>query len=263
VGAHWTFVLRARNAGGKTAVVRRALVLQAPPFDITSNWAGYVVPSTTLVTEAAGEFTVPSLNCGHTPDASEATWVGIGGNGGSSGDLLQTGVESDCVGDVQVENPGWWEEFPEYYSVTFNSMSVSQGDQIEASVFQATDGSWVTRLDDLTTGISGLMETGHAWGTVLDSAPTTWLVQEGNASSVSYTGGYTAEWIVEDYGRSDGSLVPFADFGTLAFNNMTTSLTSWSLTPDEEVGLGDRNGNLLAAPSAPDSSGGFSVSYTG
>ncbi|MFL5941722.1 MAG: G1 family glutamic endopeptidase [Gaiellaceae bacterium] len=244
--------------------MRRALVLQAPPFAVSSNWAGYVVPSSSFVTEASGEFTVPTLNCGHTMDASESTWVGIGGGGGgSSGDLLQTGVDSDCVAGVQVENPGWWEEFPEYYAVNFESMSVSPGDQIEASVYQATDGSWVTRLDDLTTGVSGMMDTGHAWGTVLDSAPTTWVAQEGNASTISYTGGHTAEWIVEDFGRADGSLVPFADFGSLGFSNLTTSLSSWSLTSDEEVGLGDSSGNLLAAPSTPDSSNGFSVTYTG
>jgi hypothetical protein len=181
----------------------------------------------------------------------------------ANGDLLQTGVESDCVGGLQVENPGWWEELPEYAAITFNSMSVLPGNEIEASVYQASDGSWITRLDDLTTGVSGVMNTGHTWGLVLDSAPTTWLVQEGDATTVSYAGGYTAEWIVEDYGHPDGTLVPFADFDTVIFHNLTTSLASWSLTPDEQIGLADSYGNLLAAPSAPDSTGGFSVKYTG
>jgi len=142
-------------------------------------------------------------------------------------------------------------------------MSISPGDEIEASVYQAIDGSWVTRLDDLTTGVSGVMDTGKSWGTVLDSAPNTWLAREGDASTISYTGGYTAEWIVEDFGRS-GSLVPFADFGTVDFNELATSIPSWQLTSQEQVGLSDNRGKLLAAPSSPDPSGrGFSVTYTG
>jgi hypothetical protein len=80
---------------------------------------------------------------------------------------------------------------------------------------------------------------------------------------VSYAGGSSAEWIIEDYGNSAGTPVPFADFGTVAFNNLTTSLPSWSLTADDAIGLGDSNDLLLAAPSPPDSSGNFSVIYTG
>ncbi len=189
-------------------------------------------------------------------------WVGIGGHGPSTGDLLQTGVESTCSGGTQVENPAWWEEFPEYYSVNFQSMSVSPGDQIAASVYLASDGSWVTRVDDLTTGVSGLMHTGNAWGTILDSNPTAWLQQDGDASTVSYNGGSSAEWIMEDYGLSDGTPVPFADFGTVAFSKLTTSLPSWTLTASEAVGISDKNGLLLAAPSAP-SGDAFSVTYTG
>jgi hypothetical protein len=144
----------------------------------------------------------------------------------------------------------------------FQGMSVSPGDRIAASVYQASGGSWFTRLDDLTTGISRLMQTGNAWGTVSDANPTTWLQREGDASKVSYNGGSSAEWIIEDYGLANGPQVPFADFGTVAFSNLATSIPSWSLTPGEEIGLGDQNGLLLAAPSAP-SGFGFSVTYTG
>jgi hypothetical protein len=257
----WRFTFTARN-GKRKSVVRRTFALQAPPFVTSTNWAGYAINAGTPVTETSGRFTVPTLNCSDTTDASEAMWVGIGGDGASTGDLLQTGVESTCAGGTQVEAPAWWEEFPEYYSVNFQSMSVSPGDQIEASVYQASDGSWFTRLDDLSTGVSGVMHTGDGWGTILDSDPATWLDQEGDASIVSYSGGTSAEWIIEDYGDSNGNPVPFADFGTVAFNTLTTSLPSWSLTPSDAIGLGDSNGFLLGAPSAP-SGNGFSVTYTG
>lgn len=258
----WRFTFKARNARAKAPVARRTFVLRAPPFAISENWAGYAVASKKRITEASGQFKVPTLNCAHTPNGSEATWVGIGGDGAASGDLLQTGVDSNCVNGSQVENPAWWEEYPEYSSFDFQSMAVSPGDQMQASVYRAGDGSWFTRLDDRTTGDSGVMHTGDGWGTVSDSDPTSWLVKEGDASAVSYAGGHTAEWIVEDIGRSDGTHVPFADFRTVAFDNLTTSLTSWSLTADEALGIGERL--LLAAPSAPEPSGhGFSVTFTG
>lgn len=258
----WRFTFRATR-GKAHAVVKRGLIVHAPPFQVSPNWAGYVIPSSSPVTEVAGDFTVPTLDCGKTPNAGGSTWVGTGGAGTGTGDLLQTGVRTDCVGGVQDNNPGWWEEFPELPEVDFTGMSISSGDTMEASVWQNSDGSWSTRLDDLTTGVSGVMTTGDAYGTILDSNPGVWLDQEGSTAGISYAGGLTAEWIVEDFENlSTGQMVPFADFGTVAFSGLTTSVSSWSLTPEEQVGIGDNNGYLYAAPSAP-SANGFSVTYTG
>lgn len=265
LGVHWTFTFKAKGANRKTSTVRRTLVLHKPPFPVSSNWSGYIVPSAVPVTSVSGAFTVPTLDCTKTRDAGEAAWVGTGGAGGTTGDLLQTGVVSDCVGGVQVEDPAWWEEYPEAPADLFQTMTVSPGDQIVATVSQdPTDLTWTTRLDDVTTGISGVMHTGDQWGTVLDSDPTTFVHSEGDASAVTYSGGRTAEWIVEDYGTAGGTLIPFADFGTVTFSGLTTSLATWALTADEQIGLGDRTGLLLAAPSEPDATGkGFSVAYTG
>jgi len=264
VGVHWRFTFKAKSAKGKRAsTVRRTLVLHKPPFPVSSNWSGYVVPSATPVTSVSGEFTVPTLDCAKTRNAGVAAWVGIGGVR-SADDLLQTGVVSECVAGVQTEDPGWWEEYPENAAQFFTNMPISPGDQIEASVSQGADLSWTTRVDDLTTKVSGVMHTGTGgqWGTIRDSdgAP---LSPPQDSSTFTYAGGGTAEWIVEDFGNSIG-LVPFADFGTVTFTGLTTSLPAWGLTADEQVGLGDRAGLLLAEPSAPDSSGkGFSVAYPG
>jgi hypothetical protein len=262
-GGHWTFTFRARSAQGKVATVRRTLAIRKPPFVVSPNWSGYIVPSTTPVTAVSGQFKIPKLNCGHTKNAGEATWVGTGGAGGSSGELLQTGVRSDCINGVQDNGAAWWEEYPQLPEIDFKSMSVTAGDSMQASVVENADGSWTTRLDDLTTGISGLMTTGQSYGTVLDTSPTTWLQLEGSAASVTYSGGLTAEWIVEAF-QSRGVQVPLADFGSVAFTGLTTSLPSWGLTGDEQVGLGDDRGYLYAAPSGPDSSNfGFSITFTG
>jgi len=261
---HWTFTLKARNAKGQVAKVRRTLVVHKPPFQVSPNWSGYVMPSATPVTAVAGQFTIPRLNCKHTTNGGVSTWVGIGGAGGSSGDLLQTGIRSDCVNGAQYDNAAWWEEYPQLPEIDFHTMSVSPGDSMKASVSQNPDGSWTTRLDDLTTGISGVMTTGKAYGTVLDSSPTVWLHQEGTAAGVTYAGGYTAEWIVEAFALSNGFLIRLADFGNVAFTSLTTSMPSWGLTGEEQVGIGDDGGFLYAAPSGPDASNyGFSVTYVG
>lgn len=264
IGLHWTFKFRARNAKGQSVATRK-LALKAPPFAISSNWSGYVVPSTTAITQVSGRFTVSKLNCAHTKNAGMSSWVGIGGTGDATPeDLLQTGVRSMCVNGVQHNDAGWWEEFPEYPEIDFKTLSVSAGDSIAASVTQNSDSSWTTRVDDLTKGVSGVMTTGSTYGTQLDTTPGVWLHAEGSTAKVSYGGAHTAEWIVEQFGTTGGSLVPLADFGKVAFTGATTNLATWALTSGEQVGIGDENGLLWAAPSGPDSSGrGFSVSYTG
>lgn len=263
-GGRWTFTLRARNVKGKVvAVARRKLAVRKPPFGISPNWSGYIVPSSAPITAVSGQFTIPKLNCRHTRNAGEGIWAGIGGASLSSPDLLQTGVRSDCFDGEQRNDAAWWEEFPEVPEIDFRSMAVSVGDSIEASVVQNPDGSWTTRVDDLTTGVSGVMTTGQSYGTVLDSSPTTWLQEEGSAAGISFAGGRTAEWIVEAF-QSFGILVPLADFGSVVFTGLTTSLPAWGLTGDEQVGIGDSLGYLYAAPSGPDSSNhGFSITYTG
>lgn len=233
----------------------------------TPNWSGYVLPSgTQIFTEASGAWTVPTLDCAVTPNAGAATWVGIGGfgwsSGGSSGVLLQSGVTSSCVNGVQ-QDVGWWEEFPSNpnYGTQFTGFPVSPGDSIVASVDQTSSGAWQTRVDDLSTGLSGWMVTGQGWGVASDASNGA-FTEQGSTSGLTYSGGYSAEWIVEDAESAQtGTLVPFADYGSVAFANLTTSLSSWSLTPSEAVQL-VQGGVVLSSPSQP-GSGTFSVSYTG
>lgn len=264
LAARWTLTLKARDARGKLAVVRRKLVLRAPPFLVSANWSGYVVPSASLVTEASGQFTVPSLDCKTGIHAGVSAWVGIGGAGASAGPLLQTGVRSVCISGTQFVNAGWWAEFPKYPEVDFDGNFVSAGDLVRATVSRNSDGSWATRLDDVTSGVSGVMTTGQSYGTVRDSDPSAWVHEDGSAAGAVYSGGYSAEWIVEDFQQADMPLVPLADFGSIAFSGLTASLPSWNLTANERVGIGDADGNLWAAPTAPDATGrGFAVRYTG
>jgi hypothetical protein len=268
VERQWTFTFTAANASGQSATATQTLVQTppAPSFEQDPNWSGYVVPSSSaLITGVSGEWNVPTLNCADTPNAGSSTWVGIGGEewptGGSSGVLLQTGIEDACVDGVQ-QDTGWFEAYPSIpnQSFSFSGLPVSPGDSIEASVGQASDGSWVTRVDDLTTAISGWMITGEAWGVGADAAST--FTDQGSTVGLSYEGGYTCEWIVEDYELEDGSYVPFANYGTVSFSDLQLGgLSPWYLTASEGWEI-VQNGVVLSTPSAPGSDS-FSVSYSG
>jgi hypothetical protein len=235
----------------------------APTFSQEPNWSGFVVSSApAIATDVSGEWTVPTLNCASTPNATDEVWVGTGGYG-ASGVLLQTGVENDCVNGIQ-KNLAWWDLYPHLPSdaeLVFSNFTVSTGDLIKASVYQSVTNAsqWVTRVDDLTTGISAWMVTGESWGVGADTSTT--FAPQGSTAELTYQGGTTDEWIVEDPLASSGSLTPFADFGAVTFSNVQTNLATWSLTTSEGVEI-VQNGAIYSQPSSPGTNG-FSVNYLG
>ncbi len=268
---HLTYGVRVRGADGR-AVRRTVTVTQraATPAQPTgaprqsTNWSGYVLPSTTALTAVGGEWTVPTLDCSATPNGGVAIWVGIGGYpsppDGASGSLLQTGITADCIDGAQ-QNRAWWEQYPSEpnRSADFAGFPIASGDRVQASVFVGPTGAWETRVDDLTTGVSGVMTIGSGWGVRTDAGDGTFDPQ-GHTTNLSFSGGYTAEWIVEDYAEL-GSPVPLAAYGTVDFSGLTTSLASWSLTAAEGVEI-VQNGAVRSVPSTP-TAAGFSVSYAG
>ena len=85
---------------------------------------------------------------------------------------------------------------------------------------------------------------------------------QGSTTSLTYSGGYTAEWILEDSTAVSLVPLPFANYGTVNFSAcQLVGLSSWSLTADEGCEI-VQNGVVLSIPSAP-SDDGFSVSYAG
>ncbi len=257
----WTFTFTATNSDGRSATATTSLNQSVLSFSQSPNWSGYVVQgASTLITDVSGQWTVPTLNCVDTPNAAESSWVGIGGWGTGTGDLLQTGIQDECVNGVQQE-VGWWFEVSSAGQVigdsTFTNFPVSPGNTIAAYVYQSA-GQWVTRVDDLTTGLSGWMVTGESWGVGADSSGT--FTPQGSTATLSYVGGYSGEWIVEDPGGTPP--VAFANYGTVTFTNLgLAGLSPWYLTASEGEEM-VQNGVVLSTPSAPGSDS-FSVSYTG
>jgi hypothetical protein len=275
--SQWIFTFTALNATGQSATSTQTLTQTAPVVTTptaaytSTNWSGYVVPSSSaLITDAQGDFTVPTLNCADAPNGYSAIWVGIGGeqwspnSSASSGTLLQTGVNANCVNGVQ-QNYGWFEMFPSQpnHSVEFNNFPVATGDQIQTSVYETTSSQWVTLVSDLNTGLSGIMLTGASWGVGPTSTihTTGWTVQ-GTTAQLVYSGGYTAEWIVEDpENMATTNLFPFANFSSVTWTNLASSFTTWSLTQSETWAI-VQSGATLAAPTST-STDGFIDTYSG
>ena len=220
-------------------------------------------------TLASGDWTVPTLNCAETPNGGASTWVGIGGatlpDGQTSGTLLQTGITDQCT-DGEQNDFGWWEEYPSQPNIAqqFVSFTVSPGNNISASVtFNTTTDAWQTELNNAATGYSAISVVGDDYAVYetssLASSPITPGIQ-GTSTGLTYSGGSTAEWIIEDY-ESDNNMVPFANFSSETFSNLNTSLSGWALSLADGIAL-VQDQQVLALPSAP-SADGFSLSYGG
>jgi hypothetical protein len=104
------------------------------------------------------------------------------------------------------------------------------------------------------------MVTGEGWGV----APTgaSYFTYQGTATDLSYSGGYTAEWIVEDPDNASGSgLSLFANYGSVTFSNLRTDFASWSLSATDGVEI-VQSGATLSVPGTVNNDG-FTVGYTG
>lgn len=187
--------------------------------EYSSNWAGAVAVDQS-VTSVTGIFTVPRTQApAQSSDGVQygaAAWVGIDGWTCGSGKrlllrhefaladrptsaILQTGV-SMTVQDGVATYSAWYEWFPDYMR-TFSALQVNAGDEIRASVRADSSVSGTAVLENLSTGRTAR----HTWR---------------DASQLGKLCQANAEWIVEDFSVG-GDLIPFADFGTVRFRNVS------------------------------------------
>jgi hypothetical protein len=198
----------------------------------SSNWSGYAETGGGY-TNASATWTVPSVSATSSSTYSSA-WVGIDGDGNSN--LIQTGTESDYQ-NGQATYYAWWEILPAA-ETPIDSLSVSPGDSITASVAQDSGSTWTISLTDNSTGQNF----------------TTQQSYSGSGGSVEY---------IQEAPEINGTISQIADYSSFDFSNLTVNGQSPALTSDDEILL-VQNGTTYSTPSAPNSSGdGFSVSYTG
>jgi hypothetical protein len=124
------------NTAGKTifAAAQVPIFAAEPVFQNNSIWAGYLVASSTYnpsptITSINASWTIPEITQ-FKSGASSAEWIGIGGFFDKT--LIQVGSEQDSFRE-HAEYSVWYELLPDN-AVTIDSINVSPGDTITASI---------------------------------------------------------------------------------------------------------------------------------
>jgi len=215
----------------------------------SSNWFGYNIGTlergSTLFNSITGDWTVPTATQ-HTANTAESSsdWIGIGGGCVDSGcavgsqTLIQAGTEQDVDQSGKASYGSWWEIIPGPSIDTGNP--VSPGDHMHSAISEIVPDSdvWTITLRDVTKG---------------------WTFTQ----TVPYPSDHlTAEWI-EETPLLIGTNAGFAALPNLtnpAFSGATVNGVNANLQTPEEMQLIDGNGNVIGAPSAPNSThDGFSA----
>jgi hypothetical protein len=208
----------------------------------SSNWFGYnqgtLEQGSKQFNAITGDWTVPTATQ-HTRGQAEysSDWIGIGGGCVDAGctvtdsTLIQTGTEQDVDSSGKASYSAWWEVIPGP-SLSI-SMTVGAGDHMHASLAEVVPMSnvWTITIKDVTRN-------------------------ETYTTTVPYSSSHlTAEWI-EETPLILGTNAGFAALPNLTnpnFDLATTNGAPANLKASEEMDLIDANGNVIGAPSAPDS----------
>ncbi|KZP14588.1 hypothetical protein FIBSPDRAFT_912759 [Athelia psychrophila] len=222
--------LERRRTGGNSQPIQRLptpLNVNTTNTEYSSNWAGAVYDSYpagtfTLVT---GTFIVPTPTGG---DGAASAWVGIDGDTCGTA-ILQTGLDFTISGGA-VSYDAWYEWFPDY-AYDFSGISFSSGDTVTVTVTASSTTSGSAVIKNKTTGV-----------TVTQQITSTSALCEQNT-----------EWIVEDF-EEGGSLVGFADFGSVVFTGASATTTTGSIGPGSATLIDIEQNNVILTSSSVDDS---------
>ncbi|KAL7620590.1 hypothetical protein AAE478_009585 [Parahypoxylon ruwenzoriense] len=169
--------------------------------EYSSNWAGAVLIGSGYKT-VTGTIVVPTPKTPSGGSSSQqysaSAWVGIDGDTCQTA-ILQTGIDFTVRGS-SVSYDAWHEWYPDY-AYDFSGISISAGDTITMTVTASSTSGGTAVIENETTG----KKVTHTFS--------------GESAKLCET---NAEWIVEDY-SSGGSLVSFADFGTVQFTGASVN----------------------------------------
>ncbi|KAI1204125.1 peptidase A4 family-domain-containing protein [Annulohypoxylon truncatum] len=205
--------------------------------EYSSNWAGAVLIGSGYKT-VTGTFVVPTPKApsggSSSTTYSASAWVGIDGDTCETA-ILQTGVDFTVQGS-SVSYDAWYEWYPDY-AYDFSGIPISAGDTITVTVTASSKSAGTAVVENVTTGKSVT----HSFS--------------GESDALCQT---NAEWIVEDF-ESGGSLVSFADFGSIEFTG--ASVNGGTGTSGATIIDIEQSGKVLTDCSASGST--VSCSYSG
>jgi len=206
------------------------------------SWAGYTIEKNSNskfeVIGVNASWIVPEVNVSAGNGYSSA-WIGIGGELDKS--LIQVGTEQDVIHGRSTYT-SWYELLPSF-AVTLNSITLSPGDAVVASInlVNSNTNLWSIQIRDATTG----------------QAFSQNVVYNSTRSS--------GEWIVERP-TINNQIATLADFGNVTFSgchvnvsNVTGPITKFSFS---EIQMANSQNARLASVSALTADGSsFMISY--
>lgn len=230
-----------------TPAVTAAPTATTPETLTNLNWGGYIAASNLTapeptVTSVSGSWTVPTVSVS-TGNTFSSVWVGIGGFFDTS--LIQCGTEQDSFSG-QTAYSAWYELLPAV-SVTINTITVSPGDSMNASVNLVDAGTdlWQISISDLTTS------------------------QQFRSTFTYNSSESSADWIIERP-NVNGRLGDLADFGTLTISNCQATIGGVTGSIGEFPSLkvvmsqsANKNTQLLDVSSLQDDGLSFTETYIG
>ncbi|KAJ5358445.1 uncharacterized protein N7496_010858 [Penicillium cataractarum] len=208
--------------------------------EYSSNWAGAVLIGSGY-TAVTGQFTVPTpkVPSGSSSSGtySASAWVGIDGDTWGNA-ILQTGIDF-TITNGKVSYDAWYEWYPDY-AYDFTGIAISAGDVIKVTVTAASKSSGTAVIENVTTGktVSHTFSSGSTQGSL---------------------GEVNAEWIVEDF-ESGGSLVNFANFGTVTFTGAQATDSGSTVGPSGATLIDIKQNNKVLTSSSV-TSNSVTVSY--
>ena len=209
------------------------------PLAVSPNWAGVVLDAGD-VTAVRARWAVPRIpSPGRT---GVAVWVGVGGFGDASDNLIQIGTVSQQEAGGAPTAGAWWETLPSPGGWHHLDIHLSPGDTVAVSMEQVGPQGWILRCSDLESGAAVSITTAYR------------------------SAGRYADWIVEDpeelLGTYPAGYADLADFGSVKVRGAAAVVAGQTAGPASpgamQVVMG-RDGATYAAPTAPDAAGSFSV----
>jgi len=194
-----------------------------------NNWAGFATYGDHFRFVSA-TYTIPSLNCGVSPDGSYASqWAGL--DGYTSNTVEQAGTYAVCSGGT----PSYFAFYEMFPAPSVAFADVSPGDSITASVF-FTGSQWQLSLLDNTTG---------AGFSVNQPCPPGSTCRNRNAEIISETpNGGPPNASLADYGIAGFTQIAVTDTAGHRYNVFSPD---WGNDKISEVNLA--NNDLMQAPS--------------
>jgi len=204
----------------------------------SSNWAGGVISESSATwTAVTGTFVVPTPSApSGSRTAYASAWVGIDGDTCGNA-ILQTGVDFN-VENGAVSFDAWYEWYPDY-AYDFSGISFSAGDTVTVTVKASSKTGGTVTITNESTGKT----VSHTFS--------------GQPSLCEFD----AEWIVEDF-ESGSSLVPFANFGKVAFTNAVATKSGGTTVGPSGATIIDIQQNSKVLTSCSASSSSVTCSYT-